>query len=113
MNRRQRSYVAQLRCGILPIAIETGRWIGKKPEERLCNICKEQEVEHEIHFLFMCSSYEKERQDFYKDMNDRIPDFHMLVPIEKIQIVMKEEHIILFSKYLCTIFDKRQSILFK
>ncbi len=34
-SRRQRSYLAQLRCGILPLHIETGRWYGVKEENRL------------------------------------------------------------------------------
>ena len=35
LNRIERSILAQFRCGILPLRIETGRYIGEKPEERL------------------------------------------------------------------------------
>ncbi len=35
MSRRQRSYLAQLRCGILPLHIEMGIWYGVKGEDRL------------------------------------------------------------------------------
>ncbi len=30
MSHRQRSYLAQLRCGILPLHIERGRWYWVK-----------------------------------------------------------------------------------
>ncbi len=38
MNRKHtgRSYLAQYRCGILPLEIETGRWQNKPVEERIC-----------------------------------------------------------------------------
>ncbi len=36
MSRQQRSYLAQLRCGILPLHIEMGRWYGVKAGDRIC-----------------------------------------------------------------------------
>ena len=59
--------MAQLRCGILPNRIETGRFTnicdpitGKlkkmKSTERICQLCTKNEIENEIHF-FMCLSY--------------------------------------------------------
>ena len=38
LNRSERSILAQFRCGILPLRIETGRYVGEKPEERLCKV---------------------------------------------------------------------------
>jgi len=62
MSRRRRSLMSQFRCGILPLEIETGRYtpIYDKTEkknrkrtalERLCKICKSNEIEDELHFL--------------------------------------------------------------
>ncbi len=39
MGRQRRSYLAQLRNGILPLQLEVGRWTNKAVEERLCLIC--------------------------------------------------------------------------
>ena len=39
LNRSERSILAQFRCGVLPLQIETGRFVGEKPEERLCTFC--------------------------------------------------------------------------
>ncbi|CAC5394901.1 unnamed protein product [Mytilus coruscus] len=35
LTKVERSHLAQFRCGILPLRIETGRYIGERPEERL------------------------------------------------------------------------------
>lgn len=36
LKRNERSLLAQLRCSILPIRVETGRYVGELPEQRLC-----------------------------------------------------------------------------
>ena len=57
-SRQCRSFVAQLRCGVLPLHIETGRYGPNPlpPEERICPICKDS-PETEIHFIFHCKAY--------------------------------------------------------
>ena len=75
MNRKQRSFLAQLRCGILPLEIETGRWSGIAVENRICKLCNVGETEDELHFLFRCAHYIEERQAFYSDVAPDIPDF--------------------------------------
>ncbi len=52
MSRQRRSYLAQLRNGILLLQLEVGRWANKAVEERLCLICNNGTVEDEEHFLF-------------------------------------------------------------
>ncbi len=79
----------------------------------MCKVCQEQEVEHENNFIFMCSSYDTEIIDLYREINNRIPGFSSLEHTEQIQIVMKIENVVLLSKYLCSIVEKRQVILFK
>ena len=48
--KRERSLLAQLCVGILPLEIKTGRYRGIAIEERLCQFCKSL-VENEVHFL--------------------------------------------------------------
>ncbi len=36
INRKHRSYLAQHRCRILPLSIETGRWGSIPLEDRIC-----------------------------------------------------------------------------
>jgi hypothetical protein len=51
LKRNERSLLAQLRCGILPLRIETGRYVGEAPEQRLCKLCITASVEDEMHFV--------------------------------------------------------------
>ena len=53
----ERSVLAQFRLGILPIRIETGRFIGERIEDRLCRMCDQNQIENKIHFMFHCSLY--------------------------------------------------------
>ena len=64
--------------GILPIALETGRYkrirdpVTKtfrslRVEERLCNMC---ETEDEIHFLFICSLYDTFRTTLFQTVTE-------------------------------------------
>ena len=68
LPRSHRSLLAQLRSGILPLRIESGRFqnicdpkTGKtrklKPQERVCTLCDLNLVEDEIHFVCICSKY--------------------------------------------------------
>jgi hypothetical protein len=66
LTSSERSMLAQLRMGILPIRIETGRFTNMKLSDRICQICQEQKVEDEIHFLFICDSYSERRQRFIR-----------------------------------------------
>ncbi len=58
MPRRQRSLLAQFRAGTLPVHNETDRWAGIQADERVCNICRNGNIEHEVHFLLICAEYE-------------------------------------------------------
>ncbi|XP_062571211.1 uncharacterized protein LOC134233241 [Saccostrea cucullata] len=39
LSKTERSHLAQLRCGILPLRVETRRYIGERPKERVCQFC--------------------------------------------------------------------------
>ncbi len=108
MSRQRRSYLAQLRNGILPLQLEVGRWINK---ERLCLICNNGTVEDEEHFLFHCNFYYCECQDFYNYMWNNIPNFNLSIE-QKLQTVMTKEYVQIFSKYLCKIYQMRKNELF-
>ncbi len=67
LPRHQRSFLAKLSCGILPLEIETGRYSGVKPEHRFCRVCNLGAVEDEYHFLYSCPLLQTERSKFYVD----------------------------------------------
>ena len=59
LNRNERSVMAQFRCGVLPLRIETGRFVGEQVRDtcRLCRFCDLNLIEDEKHFLLVCPSY--------------------------------------------------------
>ena len=47
---------------MLPLKIETGRFLGLNVEDRLCQVCDQNAVENEIHFLLHCTLYDDLRR---------------------------------------------------
>ena len=82
LPRFQMSLLAQLRSGILPLRIETGRFHNIKDnvtgqtrklkvEERICLFCNLQEIEDEIHFIF------------FHEVSKKCSDFSVLNNLDK------------------------------
>ena len=69
MSCFQPSTFAKLRCGILPIQIEIGRFRGQNVKDRFCPVCRK-DVESELHFMFEYQAYENSRKSFL--INSRI-----------------------------------------
>ena len=61
LKRHNGSLVA----GIMPLEIETDRYVNTPREKRFCTICNIDLVEDEYHFLFTCIAYQRERSLFY------------------------------------------------
>ena len=66
--RRRRSLMSQFRTGILPLEIETERYVPnlyktlknnrkRTANERLCKLCRLNVIENEYHFLCNCPVY--------------------------------------------------------
>ena len=62
----ERSVIAQLRTGTLPLEIETGRYANKKLVERICKCCNS-DIEDETNFLLKCEAYNNVRSLFFRN----------------------------------------------
>ncbi len=62
--------MAQFRIGILPLHIETGRFRDKRINEGVCFLCNSGEVENELHFLCVCSTYSNYMHNLYSIVNN-------------------------------------------
>ncbi len=49
--------ISQLRLGVLPLRIKTGRFARLDEADRLCHVCSNNDIENEFHFLFECDEY--------------------------------------------------------
>ena len=108
LTRSQCSVLAQIRCGILPIQIEVGRFTRIKLEDRLCPICKNGDIETETHFLFKCEEYKTERELFLRETGlDYNRDHHLL--LKDLFNLMPRK----FAKFCCAIYEKRKNFIFE
>lgn len=111
MNKIERSHLAQFRFGILPLRMETGRYVGEKPEDRLCKLCDQQSVESETHFLFYCSLYNNIRSDIFGELFNSDEFKSMDFPTKMVHLM--EEHTRKLSKYIVRAYNCRRSCLYK
>ena len=110
LDRNERSYLAQLRLGILPIRIETGRYTREKLEDRLCHFCNNL-VEDEVHFTLFCSKYNSLRENLYtKALNENV-NFLTLSFTEKLSFLFDKCSRQL-AKYVKRSFELRSKMLF-
>ena len=109
LDRKERSYMAQLRMGILPLRIETGRYKNEEVHERVCNICNENVVEDEIHFMFNCNAYTHIRQPFFESLN---LDYFDTWGIDQKLKYLFENRPRQTSKYIIKLFEFRKSLLY-
>ena len=94
LSRSIRSYIAQIRCDVLPLHIETGRYRNLKVEERLCKVCDLKTVENELHFVFDCPTYSQLRLVYYNWIIKIYPDFLSLSQTEKLKVMLTEKRVI-------------------
>ncbi len=104
----QRSLISQLRLGILPIRIETGRFSGLNEADRSCQVCDERHVENEAHFMFHCNFYEGYRNELETGIG---ADFRNLSTTEKFNLVF--QHPYKLGRYIQKAFQKRREQLYK
>ena len=106
-----RSSIAQLRFGVLPLHVETGRFSTKSRDQRVCKICHSDVVEDELHFLFFCEQYHDLRQIMYQKITKQYADFESKGELEKLQILV--DCPILLGNYIQKAFSQRQQLLYE
>ena len=102
----ERSYLAQLRLGILPIAIETGRYKSVPIDNRKCKLCNLNLVEDEKHILFTCTLYNDIRLDWKNKLTWYMPDFETLSEKEKLNVIFIFPRIT--AQYIIKLIDIRK-----
>ena len=70
-----------LRCGILKLKIETGRFNNTLLENRICDLCETGLIEDELHLICVCSKFERECQEFYITLTENYPNFNQIIQI--------------------------------
>lgn len=109
LTSKERSMIAQLRMGILPINLETGRYRNVPADQRFCYNC-DNHVEDEAHFVFECPVYEYYRKTLYDNLDSESSFEHMSSHAKLTYLC--ENYPRQLAKYICHAFSKRQSLIY-
>lgn len=107
----ERKTISKTRLGILPIRLETARYVRPKlPEaERLC-YCNSGEIESECHVLFNCEKYNQLRQIWFSKLS-KPEEFIDLSDQDKLKIAFNEPtNVKCTAQYLIDMLDLRRLI---
>ena len=89
LPRRDRRIIAELRCGVASLEIETGRWRNVPPEDRRCCFCPDK-VEDEQHFLLECTEYKEQRQELYLHLLDSHINVNEMDNTQRLKFLLSE-----------------------
>ena len=106
-----RSFIAQITCGILPLHIETGRYIGIDRNKRVCKICNSNTEEDEIHFIFVCPKYATSRKLFFGKITKYCPEFESYNTNDKLKKAF--QYPLYIGKFIKEAFYIRQSTIYQ
>ena len=112
LSSSERSAMAQFRCGILPLNIETRRFRNQALDERLCTLCEFNEIEDESHFLFQCSLYDELKREWVSHIVNKTANFLELDKINKFKVVFDIHHRIT-TKYILRCYQLRKESLYR
>ena len=111
LSSSERSVLAQIRFGILPLHIETGRFNNTKLEDRICNLCQQDKIEDECHFLFECDAYEVPRNIWSHSVLNCCLDFHYLEQNNQLRYIFNDCPRPT-AKFIETCLDIRKNVLY-
>ena len=113
VSKCKRSVFSQLRMGILPLNIETGRYYRIPLEDRICTLCDSGEIEDEFHFVSQCSCFTECRDKYYNIFSQKITDFSNLDAFEKFCAILSTKPFVKLSiNFINELWFLRKSILY-
>ena len=90
MSRRRRSLMSQFRTGIIPLEIETGRYVPifiidrkRTANERICKLCRLNDIENEYHFGCVCPAYNSRGKIVFEEVELKHVHFHTFIIVMK------------------------------
>lgn len=99
MDKKYRSALAKIRCGVAPIRLETGRYEGLREMDRLCIHCNV--IENEEHVLVTCPFYEDLRHDLFLACENESDVFQTFSSCDKLCFLLSNDAVIRKSAKTC------------
>ena len=110
LTRGERSEMAQFRCSVLPLRVETGRFVGEQVNDRICKLCNQSCVEDETHFLLNCQCHKNLREYETVIILNNV-DFSYKSDDDKLSLLLND-FVRRTAKFLLRAFLYRRSILY-
>ena len=105
--------MSKLRLGLLNLRIETARYIRPRvpPEQRLCLLCNNGDIEDETHFLLFCRVYDEARQLLFDHIPD-IDNFNALNTDDKLKLLLNDPTLVKqTSKFIVNSYELRSTLI--
>ena len=83
--------MSKLRISVHHLRIETGKYQGTLPKDRICTKCDSGSVEDECHFLLNCAKYDDDRNLIFQIIHKSCPNFSNLYEKDKLIWLMNTE----------------------
>ncbi len=112
MSKYEKSLLSQLRYGVLPLRVETGRFVNESRENRLCNLCDMNCIEDQYHFMFQCPLYDQYREELFIKARNCISEWDNISDCDKLSTLFTELPRGL-GKYVKNSFMLRRRTIFK
>jgi hypothetical protein len=110
-TKTNRSFISQLRSGVLPLKVEVGRFSQLPLNKRLCDNCKTV-IEDENHFIFTCPLYDNLRHEYFTYVT-QYHDIQRMTHGEKLKLFMTDERLInKFGSFIRNCFYKRNDVIY-
>ena len=109
LSSKERSMMAQIRMGVLPLHLETGRYRNTPAHQRFCFNCINI-IEDECHFIFHCPLYNEFRSQLmaYVYNNGSVMSASDEENMKMLCLIYPRQ----FAKFVCSAFDKRRTVLY-
>ena len=108
----ERSIIVRLKAGVLPVALETGRFKNIPIKERTYKVCETNVTEDEYHFLFKCKKLKPERKVMFREVKE-ICDIAHTNCGEKLKIMLSPEYVKTTARHILNMFEKRRTIMYQ
>ena len=110
LTHSQHSIIARLKCGVLALAVETGRCKKTDREIRVCRVCTSNEVEDEVHIVSSCGAAKGIRDELLKELKLKKPK-NQDQKLDLLRTLLKKDSLKGSSRYLEAMFEERNKLL--
>ncbi|XP_006822879.1 uncharacterized protein LOC102805817, partial [Saccoglossus kowalevskii] len=90
-----RTSLAKFRLSDHALKIETGRHNCTPLSNRVCDMCNQDTIENEFHFMVECPKYSNRRSVLFDTAADVIDSFHNLPPEEQFTALLNNDSIVI------------------